>query len=322
MRPHFTPLSLSTTVACTLAIGVLGLSARADTITVCLDGSCDFTDPAAAVQAATAGDTIEIAAGTYPLTSPISFEMKDVVVRGAVDAAGRPATVLDGQGIRQLAILLFATGATEIENLVFANGRADSGGALFLHSSSPTFRNCRLSGNAARFQGGAMFLAFSSNPTMIGCTFSNNAARDVQFPGQGVAGAVMISSGRLTLIDSEITGNITDNSGGGIYMSSRGILALQSSRVCGNTSPSLPQVGQNPGGQVVDLGGGCILNDCNACPTACLADFNRDGGVDGADVESFFAAWTTGDSRGDVNQDGGVDGSDIEFFFIRWVDGC
>ncbi|MCP4833189.1 MAG: hypothetical protein GY895_00355, partial [Phycisphaera sp.] len=37
----------------TIAIaGLLSTSAVADTITVCLDGSCDFTDPAAAAQAA------------------------------------------------------------------------------------------------------------------------------------------------------------------------------------------------------------------------------------------------------------------------------
>jgi hypothetical protein len=55
----------------------------------------------------------------------------------------------------------------------------------------------------------------------------------------------------------------------------------------------------------------------------CVADFNQDGGVDGADVEAFFLAWEAGDSSADVNQDGGVDGADVEFFFVRWeAGGC
>lgn len=55
----------------------------------------------------------------------------------------------------------------------------------------------------------------------------------------------------------------------------------------------------------------------------CAADFNDDGGVDGADVEAFFAEWERGGSRGDVNSDGGVDGSDVEAFFALWeAGGC
>ena len=56
-------------------------------------------------------------------------------------------------------------------------------------------------------------------------------------------------------------------------------------------------------------------------PRPCAADFNRDGGIDGADVESFYNAWTVFDSSADVNQDGGVDGGDVEFFFVRWESG-
>jgi hypothetical protein len=58
-------------------------------------------------------------------------------------------------------------------------------------------------------------------------------------------------------------------------------------------------------------------------PVPCPADFNMDGGVDGADVEAFFDAWSTGESAGDVNRDGGVDGADVEYFFARWeAGGC
>ncbi|MBS0195284.1 MAG: hypothetical protein JSR77_00845 [Planctomycetes bacterium] len=55
----------------------------------------------------------------------------------------------------------------------------------------------------------------------------------------------------------------------------------------------------------------------------CPADFNQDGGVDGADVESFFAAWENADPSADVNQDGGIDGADVSTFFQAWeAGGC
>jgi hypothetical protein len=53
----------------------------------------------------------------------------------------------------------------------------------------------------------------------------------------------------------------------------------------------------------------------------CAADYNGDGGVDGADVEAFFGDWQSGESRADVNLDGGVDGADIETFFTLWTAG-
>ncbi len=48
------------------------------------------------------------------------------------------------------------------------------------------------------------------------------------------------------------------------------------------------------------------------------ADFNEDGGVDGGDVESFFAAWEGGLPPGDFNEDGGIDGADVENFLGGW----
>lgn len=50
----------------------------------------------------------------------------------------------------------------------------------------------------------------------------------------------------------------------------------------------------------------------------CIADFNADGGVDGADVAAFFEAWQGGDFLADVNADGGVDGGDATDFMAAW----
>lgn len=63
--------------------------------------------------------------------------------------------------------------------------------------------------------------------------------------------------------------------------------------------------------------GGIVLLD-----EGCTGDFNRDGGVDGGDVEAFFRAWEAGAARADLNLDGGVDGADVEAFFRAWESGC
>jgi hypothetical protein len=58
-------------------------------------------------------------------------------------------------------------------------------------------------------------------------------------------------------------------------------------------------------------------------PPRCPADFNGDGGVDGADIEAFFIVYESGDIEADVNVDGGVDGSDVEAFVAAWeAGGC
>ncbi len=54
----------------------------------------------------------------------------------------------------------------------------------------------------------------------------------------------------------------------------------------------------------------------------CPADITRDGGVDGSDVNAFFAAWETGEPSSDLNGDGAADGQDVQEFFSHWEAGC
>ncbi|MBX3410992.1 MAG: hypothetical protein KF859_14045 [Phycisphaeraceae bacterium] len=75
---------------------------------------------------------------------------------------------------------------------------------------------------------------------------------------------------------------------------------------------------------VSNLCGGVMSGEAELIVCACLecpADFNLDGGIDGADVEAFFAAWEAGSCDADVNADGGIDGGDVEVFFASWEQG-
>ena len=90
--PSLLMLACSILLACT--------AATAATLTVCLDGSCQFTTIQAAVDAANPGDVIEVSAETYLLEEPIEPFGKAITIRGSVDPiTGLPATILDAQSI-------------------------------------------------------------------------------------------------------------------------------------------------------------------------------------------------------------------------------
>jgi len=68
-----------------------------------------------------------------------------------------------------------------------------------------------------------------------------------------------------------------------------------------------------------ELGGTVGIDTCPPCP----ADFDLNGGVDGADVGAFFIDFEQGLPCADVDQNGGLDGGDIAAFFAAFeAGGC
>jgi hypothetical protein len=322
-------ISLAVSLRSLAALAALGVAAaaHAGTVTVCLDGTCDFTDPAGAVNAAVAGDTVLIAAGTYPLTSTVFSYGKHLTIRGAVDAQGRPATVLDGQGQRNVLGALSVTSQMRFENLVVTNGRADYGGGVFLSSASPVFQNCHIRDNVARFSGGGIFLSQPCSPTLIGCEITGNHAGTAKWPGEGSGGAMRLGSGVVTLVDCAVRGNSADGFGGGFILVSASTLVLESTRVCGNSAPNGAQVHLNGGGgSLIEGAGSCISNDCDDCPEApaCPADLNGDALVNAADLAALLAGWGScgkGACPVDLNGDGAVNAADLSVLLASWG-GC
>jgi hypothetical protein len=317
-----TRLSLPARSLAAVTAGSIALAAHAETITVCLDGSCDFTDPAAAVSAAASGDTVQIAAGTYPLAATILIYGKNLTLRGAVDAQGLPATVLSGQGARSVLDVLSVSNLTKFENLVVTNGRSDYGGGVFLSGADPVFRNCRFTNNVATWLGGAMRLSSSSHPTLIDCELSGNSAGNTQFPGRGSAGAISVQNNTLTLIGCTVTSNSVDGTGGAFLLTSSGTVILESTRVCGNLAPNGVQVHLNGGGgTVVEDLRSCVSSDCASCPAtpACVGDINWDGAVTGADLGLLLSSWgTCPGCAEDLNFDGLVNGLDLGMLQGTW----
>lgn len=77
-------------------------------------------------------------------------------------------------------------------------------------------------------------------------------------------------------------------------------------------------------GRALAREGAITLSGSSLAPCfGCVADFNVDGGVDGADVGAFFSDWENAMPRADANRDGGIDGEDVAAFFTAWeAGGC
>lgn len=54
----------------------------------------------------------------------------------------------------------------------------------------------------------------------------------------------------------------------------------------------------------------------------CMADFNRDGYRDSADVDMFYSAYAADDNSADLNDDNAVDSIDLEMFMNAYLAGC
>ena len=263
-------------------------SAMADTITVCLDGSCDFTDPAAAAASAVSGDVIEIAAGTYLLEESVAFITPQVTIRGAVDSYGEPATILDGQDALIPLGTVYADEAV-FENLVITNGYGDyGGGSRFVASSDVVVRNCHFVGNHADWNGAGVRLSLDTTLTLIDCEITGNTADHPQWPGQ--------------------------SHGAGI--ANYATVILERTRVCGNLESANPGQ-QVTGSEPVNLGG-CITEECDSCEILEFdADLNSDGSVNVVDLLMVLDAWGSS-GTGDIDGSGLVDVTDVLMVISAW----
>ena len=298
-------------------------------------------DIQAAIDSASNGDTIQLSAGQYDITTTIDPGGKQVTILGTVDANGKPTSILHGGhvagGDPGQAILGCDSGETSetvFRNLVIQNGFSPFGGGVGLSNSSPTLINCMLIGNRGLAGGG--IYSIQGNPTLIDCTFQHNSssggggilieggsptltrclfsANSSELNGDqadyGNGGAVTIIGATPTLTECTFTNNSAARSGGGIYIVDSGSPILKDCRFCGNHD----NTGFNSiGGEAIDgsssgnamLEEGCVLGDINFDGVANLADrtpFNNLIGVCDADI----------------NGDGEVNGADLAFVLGYW----
>lgn len=238
---------IATLVAGVCLLLIWPQAARTNDLTVCPAGppACEYTSIQAAVDAASDGDVIKIAAGVYThvLTrsgsAQVVYVNKSVTLRGGYsvpftappDPQAHPA-ILDAQGRGRG---LYITGQVNptIEGLHITNGIAPAGGGIYLISATAVLSNNYIYNNTA-YRGGGVYLKASSS-ALIANTVSENIAsyggglyleqgdnvalahNTITSNSASYGGGLHLAQSNATLEGDLILGNSAD-SGGGVYL--------------------------------------------------------------------------------------------------------
>ncbi|MFO8101094.1 MAG: right-handed parallel beta-helix repeat-containing protein [Dehalococcoidia bacterium] len=202
----------------------------------------DYSTIQAAIDAASSGDTIKVAAGTY-YEANIEWNEIDLTIIGAgegqsiIDGSEDEGSIIWADDLTDASLLqgftirnggeeegggmyISTTNEMHIKDCTFANNGAMGGGGMFIEiESSPTITDCTFTGNGA-LVGGGVFCAgeLGESPTFIDCTFSDNEA-------DGVGGGMAVFEGHATLIDCTFKGNEA-SVGGGLIVDQEGDVSV------------------------------------------------------------------------------------------------
>ena len=212
-------------------------AALADTWTVDDDGPADFQSISAAVSAASDGDEIIVAPGTYTSSSyaVVLVSGKSLWIHSS---DGYAATIIDGED-KSMCMWLDNSNST-IEGFTLKRGLHHIVGGMYVYGSDATITNCLFSDNhaeatSAANTAGALSTSGLSNVILSGCHFYDNTSHQT--------GGIYISG------DSSITNCVISGNTGGSYAG--GITVLS-----GDISISNCTIEYNEGGDVSGGGGG------------------------------------------------------------------
>ena len=191
-----------------------------------------FATIQAAINAATSGDTVTVAAGTY--TENINFNSKSLMLIGASAAS----TIIDGNNSGRVVVADNSqSNGSVLKNFTIQNGNANGtgyegqGGGVNIFGVTMTMENLIIRNNTSLSKGGGLFLGSGADVTLSNSKIIGNSANS---SGGGVH---LFAWSELSMSNVEITGNTTTHDGAGIYANwDDNILSLVNSTVGGNTS--------------------------------------------------------------------------------------
>lgn len=161
----------------------------------------------AGIDAAVAGDVVQVEAGTY--AEKLNFNGKAIEVRGA----GRDLSVLNpstaSSGKARVVTFNSQEGRKSVlYGFKLTGGDARMGGGIFCDGSAPKITRCTITGNTAAWAGAGINCSFAS-PMIVKCTIADNDA--------GWAGGGINCSYASPVIEKcTIKDNLAFDDGGGI----------------------------------------------------------------------------------------------------------
>jgi hypothetical protein len=149
-----------------------------------------------AVNAASTGDTVLVASGTYagPLNRDVDFGGTNLAL---VSESGAELTIIDCSSVGRGVLFVSGEDSTSVvDGFTITSGFSDIGGAVYCKGSSPTMRNCRFSGNRTIGVGGAVACTAAS-PLIADCVFHGNSS---ELAANGEGGALYCSQGSAPVV--------------------------------------------------------------------------------------------------------------------------
>jgi parallel beta-helix repeat protein len=193
------------------------------------------TSPAG-INAATNGDTVLVAAGTY--RENINFIGKAITVKSS---NGAKVTIIDGG--RVAPVVTISSGESlhsVLTGFTLQNGTSNfnsayDGGGIYISSSSPTIKKNIIQNNIAGGGGGGIAVEFSS------ALIQSNIIRNNSQVGSGGIGGGGIAVGGAA--SAQIIGNVIENNswgsnGGGISLFAAGSPTLKNNVIRSNQAPA------------------------------------------------------------------------------------
>jgi hypothetical protein len=217
--------------------------------------TCHYDSVQQAVDNATGGDVIKVAAGTYTGTKALLNIDKTITIQGGYtttnwvtpDPQANPTT-LDAQGFYR--VIEVTAGQPTIEGLRITGGDvSDYGGGVSVVGASITLKNNRVFGNTA-LQGGGVFLRASDDAILSGNEIVSNNA--------GYGGGLLLNRASATISDNTISANTAITRGGGLLLFQSADATVSGNAVTAN-------VAENGGGVYLDFSNAAISgNDLRA----------------------------------------------------------
>ncbi|MCD4690243.1 right-handed parallel beta-helix repeat-containing protein, partial [bacterium] len=197
-------------------LAFVSATAVANTVHVDQAGGGDFLTIQAGIDAATYGDTVLVAPGTYREHLYMGPAADGVVLLGAL---GAEFTIVNNEFSYPNSVLFCenVSSNTRIEGIAFTYGYTDlHGGGIRCDSAHVQIKDVVVTDcNALEAHGGGIG-GEDSNLVVQDCTIANNRG--------GVGGGISVNGGSLIAENNHVTGNSADylilgQTGGGIYVS-------------------------------------------------------------------------------------------------------
>ncbi|HEX6908726.1 MAG TPA: right-handed parallel beta-helix repeat-containing protein [Terriglobales bacterium] len=232
-----------------VALVLCGFSALAQN-TIHVPG--DQSTIQAAINAASAGDTVLVAPGTY--AENINFAGKAITV---TSSGGASVTIIDGGNAAPVVTFASGEGSHSLLNgFTIQNGTSTfntqyEGGGIYIRSASPTITNNVIQNNTACSDGGGIAVSFGS-PTIQGNTIQNNT-QSACSGGSGGGGIALGGAGTAQVIGNVIVNNTwPSGNGGGISMNAAGAPTIKNNIIAGNTASGVSPAAQGGGISMVN----------------------------------------------------------------------